>query len=401
MTSNTLGRNAARPQRETTRNVREKYENLCLLAGPTMTTGDAPKLQRAFHLAIDASNKEPPQSTTHTVPAIEVANIVAEELGLSYLPIICALLHGATKGVCPTALQDEFGKDVAQTLHSLTKLDAMLRAHQSLTAPKILDLLVVLLEEPRSFLIRMAANIYQMRTLPTLTADQQTSVLAQARCLFMPIAHRLGLNEIKATLEDLYLKYTDAETFYAIKKQVKPTKEARKELIQRFQQPIHVALQQQAIAYQIKARVKTIASIHNKMTTLGVPFTQIYDLFAIRIILYPTLAQEKNSCWQVHNTVTDLYQAHPEKLRNWLDYPRPNGYQALHTTVMAPDGVWVEVQIRTQRMDEKAEQGTAAHWRYKEMDTNLSMATLAPQLERLNAYVVKHVRRRDEFIDTI
>ena len=145
MTSNTLGRNAAQPQREATRNVREKYENLCLLAGPTMTTGDAPKLQHAFHLALDASN-EPPQNTTHTVPAIEVANIVAEELGLSYLPIICALLHGATKGVCPTALQDEFGKDVAQILHRLAKLDAMLRAQQPLAAPKIPDLLVVLLK---------------------------------------------------------------------------------------------------------------------------------------------------------------------------------------------------------------------------------------------------------------
>jgi GTP diphosphokinase / guanosine-3',5'-bis(diphosphate) 3'-diphosphatase len=360
------------------------------------------KLRKAFLLASEAyQEKQDESKNTYRWQPIEVARIVADSIGLGVTSIICTLLHGLPTSTARTEIKRIFGTKVAQTLQVLSKLENMAQ-FQEVGSTKLSEALTIgLKRNPHVILIKLAENIHNMRTLANFAYEQQAKIIFQAKYIYVPMAHRLGLNAIKAELEDLHLKCTDARVYYAIKEQIMGSRDMRKRFIQRFKKPIHELLKSKRLPFSIKARVKSISSIRNKMHTLDLPFEQIHDIFAVRIILNVPAFREWMSCWQAYEAVTSLYKAHPDKFRNFLRYPRSNGYQSLHATVMSHEGVWVEVQIRTKRMDEMAEKGTAAHWRYKK-DSHIE-SLLSPDiwLRQVRTLLKKRLQKTDEVIDVI
>ena len=290
---------------------------------------------------------------------------------------------------------------MARTLNRLAKLDALAQAEEVTSPPGARKVAIALTEDAKVALIKLADNLQKMRTLANLSSEQQASVLAEAKHIYIPIAHRLGLNAIKSKLEDLHLKFTDPRTYLAIAGQLKTTQELRQRVIQRFKHPIQAVLRKKGFVFTLKARIKSITSIRNKLEALGIALDQVYDIFAMRIILDTPLEQEKLACWQVYELITSRYKTHPTKFRDWISYPRPNGYQALHATVMSKDGEWVEVQIRTRRMDEVAEKGHAAHWKYKEAGQGKQLIGLDERLGRMRAALEQNAQRADKLLDTL
>ena len=231
-------------------------------------------------------------------------------------------------------------------------------------------------EDIRVVLIKLADRLHNMRTLMHMKAEQQLKISSETLYLYAPLAHRLGLNAIKTELEDQALKYTNPEVFTEIEQKLKDTEPERKRYIQRFIEPVKEVLQRQGLKFKIFGRPKSVYSIFSKMKNKKVSFEEIYDLFAIRIVLDSIPETEKSDCWKAYALITDIYLTNPDRLRDWISTPKSNGYESLHTTVMGPQGQWVEVQIRTERMDELAEKGFAAHWKYKD-----AMAAREQQLE--------------------
>src|SRR5690606_31247985 len=227
-------------------------------------------------------------------------------------------------------------------------------------------MILTISDDLRVVLIKLADRLHNLRTLGSMREDKQLKITSETKFLYAPLAHRLGLYSIKSELEDLAFKYTEREVYQEIESALKSTQDVRNRFIRRFMNPIKEAMQREGYNFEIKARTKSISSIWRKMKTKGVPFEEVYDVFAIRIIIDTPLELEKSDCWRVYSIVTDFYQPSPDRLRDWISTPRANGYESLHTTVMSPQGKWVEVQIRTKRMDEIAEKGLAAHYKYKE-----------------------------------
>lgn len=298
---------------------------------------------------------------------IEVARIVAQDIGLGTKSVVCALMHDVVEDT-DYSLEDItnlFDAKVASIIDGLTKIKGALKT-KTQQAENFRKMVMTLSEDVRVILIKLADRLHNMRTLDSMPYEKQLKISLETQTLFAPLAHRLGLYAIKTELEDLCLKYQEPKIYSDLKQKLEDTEEQRQRYLNRFLIPLMMRLERAGYDYQVSGRVKSIASIWNKIKTKNVAFEHIYDIFAIRIILTNLpKEEEKTISWQVYSIITDLYQPHPDRLRDWISTPKANGYEALHTTVMGPGGRWVEVQIRSQRMDEIAERGYAAHWKYK------------------------------------
>ncbi len=350
--------------------ILRRYRKLMKAAGNNhVQPADKKRIRKAFDLAVEAHKEMRRKSgEPYIYHPIAVAQIAAEEMGLGATSIICALLHDTVEDTDLT-LEDMdrlFGKKVGKIIDGLTKIEGVFDQSVSLQAENFRKIVLTLAEDIRVILIKIADRLHNMRTLTHMRRDKQLKIASETLFLYAPLAHRLGLYNIKTELEDLALKYTEPETYEEIESKLEKTKAVRDRFVSRFVLPIRKALDEHDIQYEIKGRTKSLFSIWNKTKVKGVPFEEIYDIFAIRIILKVPPAQEKAEIWKTYSLVTDIYQPKPDRLRDWISFPRANGYESLHVTVMSPTGKWVEVQIRSQRMDEIAEKGYAAHWKYKE-----------------------------------
>lgn len=346
-----------------------RYKKLISSIKRKITPEERKNIRKAFDLAVKAhANIRRKSGEPYIYHPIAVAQICAEEMGLGDTSIICALLHDTVEDTDITLedIEKIFGKKVATIINGLTKISTVLDKNQSVQAENFRKVLLAMAEDVRVILIKIADRLHNMRTLEYTSKEQQIKIASETLFLYAPLAHRLGLNSIKTELEDLGLKYTNPEAYHEIAEKLKETEEERKKYIQKFIQPIKKALEEKKFKFRIFGRPKSIYSIYNKMQKKKVSFEEIYDLFAIRIVIDSEPENEKSDCWEVYSIVTDIYHPFPDRLRDWISTPKSNGYESLHTTVMGPEGKWVEVQIRTTRMDELAEKGYAAHWKYKE-----------------------------------
>lgn len=300
---------------------------------------------------------------------LETAIIISEEMGMRQKSLIIGImLHESVKnGFCSVEdIHREYGEDVASIINGLVRTNDLYAKGPTIASENFRNLLLSFAEDMRVILIMIADRVNIMRQIKkSANTEDRTKVANEAAYLYAPLAHKLGLYKLKSELEDLSLKYTRKEVYYQIKDKLNETKASRDEYIAAFIEPIRQKLEVAGLKFSIKGRTKSIHSIFQKMQKQKCPFEGVYDLFAIRIILDPDYEKEKQECWQVYSIVTDMYQPNPKRLRDWLSVPKSNGYESLHITVMGPEGKWVEIQIRTHRMDEIAERGLAAHWRYK------------------------------------
>ena len=310
---------------------------------------------------------------------IAVARICGEEIGLGTKSVICSLLHDVVEDTDFTleSIEKIFGPKITQIIDGLTKISGIFDENSSLQAENFRRMLLTLSEDVRVILIKLADRLHNMRTLGSMPEHKQLKIAAETLFLYAPLAHRLGLYAIKTELEDLSFKYKEPVVYNEIYKKLKETEEEREKYIDIFCQPIKAKLNELNIKYTIKGRAKSIYSIWTKMQKKNVPFEEVYDIFAVRIVFEPFQdLPEKNQCWFLYAIITDYYQPNPSRLRDWVSTPKANGYEALHTTVMGQQGKWVEVQIRSSRMDEIAERGYAAHWKYKDLSTDESQLEL-------------------------
>lgn len=354
---------------EERKEILKRYRRLLRHAKPVLKPGDAKFIKQAFNVSLEAHKDMRRKSgEPYIYHPLEVALICVEEIGLGTTSIVAALLHDVVEDT-DWELEDierEFGPKVMTIIDGLTKISGVFDYGSSQQAENFRKMLLTLSDDVRVILIKIADRLNNMRTLGSMPRHKQLKISSETMYLYAPLAHRLGLYAIKSELEDLYLKYTDTDTYKEIVDKINESKSYRNRFIKSFIQPIEEELTRQGFKFSIKGRPKSVYSIYNKMKKQGIPFEEVYDLFAIRIILESELESEKADCWQVYSIVTDFYKPNPDRLRDWISTPRSNGYESLHTTVMSNTGQWVEVQIRTDRMDEIAERGYAAHWKYKD-----------------------------------
>lgn len=347
-----------------------RYRKLLKYAKPLLKDDDAKIIRKAFEMSLHAHKDMRRKSgEPYIYHPLAVAQIAVEEIGLGTTSIVAALLHDVVEDT-HIELQDierEFGTKVAKIIDGLTKISGVFDHGSSQQAENFRKMILTLSDDVRVILIKLADRLHNMRTLGSMPREKQLKISSETIYLYAPLAHRLGLYAIKTEMEDLYLKYTNTDIYKEIAEKIKQTKAARNKFIKDFITPIFRALEKLGINFKIKGRPKSIFSIYNKMRKQNIPFEEVYDLFAIRIIIdAEDLESEKALCWKVYSVVTDFYKPNPDRLRDWVSTPKGNGYESLHTTVMSKLGQWVEVQIRTTRMDEIAEKGYAAHWKYKE-----------------------------------
>ncbi|MCX2482712.1 RelA/SpoT family protein [Pedobacter sp. MR2016-24] len=349
--------------------ILKRYRALLRACKPTMQKGDKKEIRKAFDMALE-SHKDMRRKSgePYIYHPIAVAQIAAEEIGLGTTSIVCALLHDVVEDTDITLedIEREFGKKTAKIIDGLTKIAGVFDYNSSLQAENFRKMLLTLADDVRVILIKLADRLHNMRTMDFMPRHKQLKIASETIYLYAPLAHRLGLYAIKSELEDLSMKYLEPDTYKFIATKLNEKKAERTLFVKRFVDPINEILAEQGFIASIYGRPKSIHSIWNKMKKKNIPFEEVYDLFAIRIILDSAPENEKADCWKAYSIVTDLYRPNPDRLRDWVSSPKGNGYESLHTTVMGPKGQWVEVQIRTQRMNEIAEKGFAAHWKYKE-----------------------------------
>lgn len=339
------------------------------------TKEDTKMIRKAFDIAVDAHKNDRRKSgEPYIFHPIAVARICAEEMGLGTTSIVAALLHDTVEDTHITLqdIEDNFGLKVRKIIDGLTKIPEVMDDNVSLQAENFRKLILTISDDLRVAFIKIADRLHNMRTLGSVRRDKKLKTSYETEFLYAPLAHRLGFHAIKLELEDIIFKYKEPEIYAEIEKKIEKSKEVRNRFISQFTQPIKTALGEEGYNYKIKARYKSIPSIYNKIKNKNVDFDEIYDIFAIRIIIDVPLEAEKSSSWRVYSMVTDFYQPNPDRLRDWISIPKANGYESLHTTVMSNNGKWVEVQIRTTRMDDIAEKGYAAHWKYKENNNQRS-----------------------------
>ncbi len=353
--------------------ILKRYRALLRASKSTLQKGDKRMIRKAFDMALE-SHKDMRRKSgePYIYHPIAVAQIAAEEIGLGTTSIVCALLHDVVEDtdVNLDDIEREFGKKVAKIIDGLTKISGVFDTNSSLQAENFRKMLLTLADDVRVILIKLADRLHNMRTMEFMPRDKQLKLSSETVYLYAPLAHRLGLYAIKSELEDLSMKYMERETYQFIKNKLNEKKTEREKFIRDFIEPVKKVLEGQGLHSDVFGRPKSIHSIWNKMKKKSVPFEEVYDLFAIRIILDSTPDSEKSDCWKAYSIVTDLYRPNPDRLRDWISSPKANGYESLHTTVMGPRGQWVEVQIRTKRMNEIAEKGFAAHWKYKESSSD-------------------------------
>ena len=357
--------------------ILRRYRGLLRAAVHSKDRASRRKIRKAFDIALDAHKDMRRKSgEPYIYHPISVARVVAEEMGLDTTSIVCALLHDTVEDTYMTLddVEQLFGKKEREIVDGLTKMSGVFEPGTSAQAENFRKMLLTLSDDVRVILIKCADRLDNMRTLDFMRPDKQQKIASETLFMYAPLAHRLGLYSIKTELEDLSLKYKEPEAYAEIEGKLRKTKAVRTRFINAFTLPIRRALDEAGLVYEMKGRTKSVFSIWKKMQKQRVSFEQVYDVFAIRIILETPLEQEKADAWRTYSIVTDFYQPNPDRLRDWISLPKANGYESLHTTVMSPSGKWVEVQIRSRRMDEVAEKGLAAHWRYKETHPGAQVA---------------------------
>lgn len=357
------------------------------------------KFAKEAHKGVRRQSGEP-----YILHPIAVAKIASQEIGLGSTSICAALLHDVVEDTDYTIedLEQHFGKKIAQIVAGLTKISGGIFGDKaSVQAENFRKLLLTMSEDIRVVLLKMADRLHNMRTLGSMAPNKQYKIAGETLYIYAPLAHRLGLFAIKSELEDLSFKYEHPAAYARIRELIKESEARRTEIYKKFSAPIHQKLRELGLKYEAKARMKTVYSIWNKMEKKQVPFEEIYDIYAMRIIFdCDDPDKEKLTCWNIYSIITDLYRLHPDRTRDWISVPKANGYQALHITVMGPDGNWIEVQIRSRRMDEIAEKGFAAHWKYKigdgeeESELNVWLRTIKDILDNPEPSAI-------DFLDTL
>jgi len=352
--------------------IAREYKELLRISYQTLSDEDKKLIRLAFDTAVDAhKNQRRKSGEPYIFHPIAVAKIVASQIGLDAIAIASALLHDVVEDTDYTIEDMErlFGNTVAHIVEGLTKISSMSRENDiSLQAENFRKLLLTMNDDVRVILIKIADRLHNMQTMDSMAEYKQAKIASETLYIYAPIAHRIGLYNIKTELEDLALKYTDPERYNSILNKMEESKEEQQEYIEAFTKIVETSLTQQKIDYSIKGRPKSIYSIYRKMESQGVSFEEVYDKFAIRIIYKSEPAEEKFLAWKIYSIVTDHFRPNPTRLRDWISSPKSTGYEALHITVMGPKGKWVEVQIRSERMHEIAEKGYAAHFKYKHGD---------------------------------
>ena len=344
------------------------YRALLLSSKNTVATEDNVKIRRALDLAMEAcGDKIILTGEPEILHALSVARIIAGEMGLGLTSIVTALLHDSYNNLnlTPKGLEKEFGKKVVEILNGFSRITSIDSMQSSYQAENFRKLLLSLADDVRVILIKLVERLEYMRNLDNAPEKDRLPMASETYFLYAPLAHRLGFYNIKSEMEDLAVKYLEPEQYKYVDCRLRQTTASRNKLIRDFSVPLKEKLEKQGFKFTIKSRTKSIHSIMLKMKKQGVEFEEVYDLFAVRIIIDSVNENEKSDCWRAYSIVTDLYQPNPSRLRDWISIPKSNGYESLHTTVVGPRGKWVEVQIRSFRMDEIAEKGLAAHFKYK------------------------------------
>lgn len=349
--------------------IQQRYKNLISNTYRTLDEEQNKIIRKAFDIALDA-HKDQRRKTgePYIYHPIEVAKIVANEIGLGTTSIACALLHDVIEDSEYTYedLKKIFGKKIADIVNGLTKISVMNHQNISVQSENYRKLLLTLSEDFRVILIKIADRLHNMRTLESMRDDKQKKIASETIYIYAPLAHRLGLYNIKSELEDLSLKYNNPDVYYDIANKLEVAKDQREKYVEEFKKEVSEQLKEEHLNFTIKGRAKAISSIYRKMLKQNVSFEEVYDNYAIRIIYKSDAKNEKFIAWKIYSIVTDLYHSNPQRMRDWITNPRSTGYESLHLTVLGPDKKWIEVQIRSERMDEIAEKGVAAHYKYKE-----------------------------------
>ena len=354
---------------EENKEIALRYKDMLKDTYQTLSSSDKLLIRKAFELALEA-HKDQRRKTgePYIYHPISVAKIVANEIGLGAQSIAAALLHDIVEDTQYTFadIEQMFGETIAKIVNGLTKISRLQKDQDvSIQAENFRKMLLTLNDDVRVILIKIADRYHNMQTLDSMSPDKQVKIASETLFIYAPLAHRLGLYNIKTQLEDLGLKYLESEVFKDIKDKISESEEEQQKYIDSFTKVIKDSLDKEGFTYSIKGRTKSIYSIRRKMLNQGVSFDEVYDKFAIRIIYRSTPKDEKFDAWKIYSIVTDHFSPNPNRLRDWITHPKSTGYESLHTTVMGPKGKWVEVQIRSERMDEIAEKGYAAHFRYK------------------------------------
>ncbi len=344
------------------------YRNVLQAASSTLTKEDLVVIRDLLRKTIENGAAQARQRTLNPVTKnLQTILLAVEEIGLGRVAVVSAIIYDAVRAGVLTLEEAEqrFDASIFVVVRGLSRATDLYAKSVAIETENFRKLLLTFAEDIRVVFMLIAKRVYVMRNLDKFDHESQLKIAREASYLYAPLAHRMGLYRLKTELEDMSLRYTSPETYFEIARKLKETKVKRDKYIEDFINPLKKELEEIGLKFEIKGRTKSIYSIWNKIKKQNTPFEKIFDLFAIRVILDSPLEKEKSQCWQVYSIVTDKYQPNPKRLRDWLSIPKTNGYESLHTTVMGPEGKWVEVQIRTERMDEIAEKGLAAHWKYK------------------------------------
>ena len=354
--------------------IARRYKDLLKDSYQTLSRADKLKIRKAFNIAVEAHSKQRRKTgEPYIYHPIAVAKIVANEIGLGATSIISALLHDVVEDTPYTVddIEHLFGETIARIVSGLTKISSLKKEKDhSIQAENFRKMLLTLNDDVRVILIKIADRLHNMQTMDAMPPDKQLKIASETLYIYAPLAHRLGLYNIKQELEDLGIKYTEPEVYDDISSKIEESKEEQDAYIQSFANQLKNGLDREKFEYEIKGRFKSIFSIRRKMRKQNVLFDEVYDKFAIRIVYKPNSKDEKFDAWKIYSIVTDFFKPNPSRLRDWISQPKTTGYEALHITVIGPQAKWVEVQIRSERMDEIAEKGYAAHFKYKQGKEN-------------------------------
>ena len=349
--------------------ILREYRHLLKTISYEITEDDTEEIRKAFEVALEAhSGVRRKSGELYIFHPLAVANIAKVEIGVDSVGIICALLHDVVEDSNMTIqdMEDLFGKKVATIIAGLTKISEIFDQNTNLQAENFKKLILTLAQDVRVILIKLADRLHNMRTLGSMSEDKSRKIASETMFLYAPLAHRLGLYNIKSEMEDLSLKFLEPNIFNELKEKLQKSKAVRTRFLNRFSLPIERGLEKAGLKFQIVGRTKSIHSIFQKMRKQNIPFEEVYDILAVRIVIDSSSENEKSDIWKTYSIVTDYYKPNPDRLRDWISTPKANGYESLHITVMSPGGKWVEVQIRSERMNDISENGYAAHWKYKD-----------------------------------
>ena len=350
--------------------IAKQYKELLRISYQTLSQEDKKLIRSAFDIAVEAHKEQRRKSgEAYIFHPISVAKIVAQEIGLDATSIAAALLHDVVEDseIKLEDIERMMGNAVAKIVHGLTKISHLKKDKNiSLQAENFRKMLLTLNDDIRVIIIKIADRLHNMQTMDAMPEYKQVKIASETLYIYAPLAHRIGLYNIKNELEDLSLKYTESLRYTSIKEKIEASKEAQDDYIKSFEEFVKSALNKERLKYNIKGRAKSIYSIHRKMQMQNIGFDQVYDKFAVRVVYQAQRAKEKLIAWKIYSIITDHFTPNPTRLRDWITTPKSNGYEALHITVMGPQNKWIEVQIRSERMHEIAEKGYAAHYRYKQ-----------------------------------